>query len=425
MVGDVSDPFFGAMVKAVEQVAYRTGNFLLIGNGYHNVQKERQAIEQLIRHRCAALVVHAKMIPDEELAGLMKQIPGMVLINRILPGYETRCVALDDRYGAWLATRHLIQQGHTRIGYLCSNHDISDAEDRLQGYYAALEESGLPCNDRLVTFAEPDESGGEQAMTELLGRGRHFSAVACYNDSMAAGAMGVLNDNGIDVPREISLIGFDDVLISRYVRPRLTTVRYPIVTMATQAAELALALAEQRRAARLPICSARRWSVVTRWSPRRKAISHSDRGARRWPGNPAPRRCSASRSVHRNPGRRSRDRAPESRAAGIIDHMPLQFSGQPLTAGGGRDVQRRQPGKQILAADQIAAPEANRAEQLLAFHRNKGQRQRLRRLAMLHDAGEELPRQRLAAKGLPQPVGHLRGILRRSVQRQDRHTSFP
>ena len=83
-------------------------------------------------------------------------------------------------------------------------------------------------------------------MTELLGRGKNFTAIACYNDSMAAGAMGVLNDNGIAVPDEISLIGFDDVLISRYVRPRLTTVRYPIVTMATQAAELALALAENR-----------------------------------------------------------------------------------------------------------------------------------------------------------------------------------
>ena len=246
VVGDVSDPFFGAMVKAVEQVAYHTGNFLLIGNGYHNEQKERQAIEQLIRHRCAALVVHAKMIPDADLASLMKQMPGMVLINRILPGFENRCIALDDRYGAWLATRHLIQQGHTRIGYLCSNHSISDAEDRLQGYYDALAESGIPANDRLVTFGEPDESGGEQAMTELLGRGRNFTAVACYNDSMAAGAMGVLNDNGIDVPGEISLIGFDDVLVSRYVRPRLTTVRYPIVTMATQAAELALALADNR-----------------------------------------------------------------------------------------------------------------------------------------------------------------------------------
>ncbi|WP_313081324.1 substrate-binding domain-containing protein, partial [Atlantibacter sp.] len=228
------------------QVAYHTGNFLLIGNGYHNEQKERQAIEQLIRHRCASLVVHAKMIPDSELILLMKQIPGMVLINRIVPGFEKRCVALDDRYGAWLATRHLIQQGHTRIGYLCSTHAISDAEDRLQGYYYALKEHGLPCNDRLVTFAEPDESGGEQAMTELLGRGKQFTAVACYNDSMAAGAMGVLNDNGIDVPKEISLIGFDDVLISRYVRPRLTTVRYPIVTMATQAAELALALAQNQ-----------------------------------------------------------------------------------------------------------------------------------------------------------------------------------
>lgn len=246
VVGDVSDPFFGAMVKAVEQVAYRTGNFLLIGNGYHNEQKERQAIEQLIRHRCAALVVHAKTIPDDELTGLMKQIPGMVLINRILPGFEKRCVALDDRYGAWLATRHLISQGHTRIGYVCSNHPISDAEDRLRGYYDALKEHGLPCNERLVSYAEPDESGGEQAITELLGRGRNFTAVACYNDSMAAGALGVLNDNGIEVPGDISIIGFDDVLISRYVRPRLTTVRYPIVTMATQAAELAMSLAENR-----------------------------------------------------------------------------------------------------------------------------------------------------------------------------------
>lgn len=97
---------------------------MLIGNGYHNVQKERRAIEQLIRHRCAALVVHAKMIPDEELAGLMKQIPGMVLINRILPGYETRCVALDDRYGARLATRHLISRG-TRVSAICAQTTIS------------------------------------------------------------------------------------------------------------------------------------------------------------------------------------------------------------------------------------------------------------------------------------------------------------
>ena len=246
VVGDVSDPFFGAMVKAVDEIAWQTGNFLLIGNGYHNEEKERQAIEQLMRHRCAALVVHAKKIPDEELEKLMQQMPGMVLINRSLPAFQQRCIALDDRYGAWLATRHLIQQGHDQIAFICSTHTISDAEERLQGYYDALREFSLPCNDRLVAFGEPDEVGGEQAMTELLGRGRNFTAVACYNDSMAAGALAVLSDNGIRVPEEMSLIGFDDVLVSRYVRPRLTTIRYPIVTMAQQAAELALALANNR-----------------------------------------------------------------------------------------------------------------------------------------------------------------------------------
>ncbi|MES4614431.1 MAG: HTH-type transcriptional regulator GalR [Ewingella sp.] len=246
IVADVSDPFFGAMVKAVEQVAYATGNFLLIGNGYHNVDKERQAIEQLIRHRCAALVVHAKMLPDDELQSLMKQIPGMVLINRTLAGFEQRCVALDDRYGAWLATRHLIQSGHQRIAILCSNHGISDASDRLQGYLDALQEHNIPVDDKLIAYAEPDEIGGEQAMADLLGLGRSFTAVTCYNDSMAAGALSVLSDNSIDVPTDISLVGFDDVLISRYLRPRLTTVRYPVVAMANQAAQLALALANNQ-----------------------------------------------------------------------------------------------------------------------------------------------------------------------------------
>lgn len=169
VVGDVSDPFFGAMVKSVDDVAWQTGNFLLIGNGYHNEQKERQAIEQLMRHRCAALVVHAKIISDQELSGLMNQIPGMVLLNRIIPGFESRCVALDDRSGARLACRHLIQQGHQQIAFICSDHRISDASDRLLGYQDALLEQGLDYHERLVAYGEPDELGGEVAITELLG----------------------------------------------------------------------------------------------------------------------------------------------------------------------------------------------------------------------------------------------------------------
>ncbi|MGL6403698.1 HTH-type transcriptional regulator GalR [Aeromonas hydrophila] len=244
IVADVSDPFFGTMVKAVEQVAQATGNFLLIGNGYHDAAKEKHVIEQLIGHRCSGLVVHAKMLPDEELIQMMSYVPGMVLINRIVPGFESRCVALDDRYGSWLATRHLIQEGHKKIGFLCSNHQISDSQDRLQGYLDALQEHNIPVDESLISRGSPDELGGEAAMTELLSRGQQMTAVVCYNDSMAAGALSVLSDNGIEVPQELSLVGFDDVLISRYLRPRLTTVRYPIIAMATQAAELAIALAK-------------------------------------------------------------------------------------------------------------------------------------------------------------------------------------
>ncbi|MFM4759708.1 HTH-type transcriptional regulator GalR [Aeromonas veronii] len=244
IVADVSDPFFGTMVKAVEQVAQATGNFLLIGNGYHDAAKEKHVIEQLIGHRCSGLVVHAKMLADEELIQMMSYVPGMVLINRIVPGFESRCVALDDRYGSWLATRHLIQEGHKKIGFLCSNHQISDSQDRLQGYLDALQEHNIPVDERLISRGSPDELGGEAAMTELLSRGQQMTAVVCYNDSMAAGALSVLSDNGIEVPQELSLVGFDDVLISRYLRPRLTTVRYPIIAMATQAAELAIALAK-------------------------------------------------------------------------------------------------------------------------------------------------------------------------------------
>ncbi|PXZ05723.1 substrate-binding domain-containing protein [Gilliamella apicola] len=244
VVADVSDPFFGAMVSTVEKVASKTGHFLLIGNGYHNEQQEYNAITHLIEHRCSSLVVHAKMLPDNKLMKLMEQVPGMVLINRSLKDFEKRCISLDDRYGSYLAVKHLIQHGHTKIGYLCSNHEISDSSDRLQGYKDALIEYDLEINSNYIAFSSPNEQGGEQAMMSLLERNREITAIACYNDSMAAGAMSVLYDNDIKIPTDVSVIGFDDLLIARYLHPKLTTIRYPLHTMAEQAAELALRLAK-------------------------------------------------------------------------------------------------------------------------------------------------------------------------------------
>lgn len=240
VVMDVSDPFFGALVKAVDTVAQQHNKYLLIGNSYHQAEKERHAIEVLIRQRCNALVVHAKALGDAELIDFLDQVPGMVLINRIIPGYESRCVGLDNVSGAHIACRLLLRQGHRRIGFLGSNHPIEDVLQRQQGYIQALESADINPQESWRAYASPDLAGGEAAMIDLLGRNLNLSAVFAYNDSMAAGAMAVLKENGIMVPEQFSLVGFDDIPIARYTSPKLTTVLYPIVSMATLATRLAL-----------------------------------------------------------------------------------------------------------------------------------------------------------------------------------------
>lgn len=240
VVMDVSDPFFGALVKAVDTVAQRLHKHVLINNSYHQADKERHAIEVLIRQRCNALIVHAKALCDAELGSLMQQVPGMVLVNRIIPGFAHRCVCLDNVSGALMAMRMLQQYGHQRIGYLGSAHPIEDNDQRREGWSQALTEQGIFPVDSWCASGEPDLQGGEAAMVELLGRNLHLTAVFAYNDSMAAGALAALKDNGIAVPQQLSVVGFDDIPISRYTDPQLSTVRYPIVSMAKLATELAL-----------------------------------------------------------------------------------------------------------------------------------------------------------------------------------------
>ncbi|NVN81555.1 MULTISPECIES: substrate-binding domain-containing protein [unclassified Vibrio] len=243
LVNDVSAPFFGSMIKAIDTVASEQEKQLLIGSGYHDATKERNAINLLINSRCESLVVHSKGISDEELVKLANEVPGLVLINRIVPDIENRCIALDNRRGSYIATEYLIKNGHKHIGYICSSHNIEDAHDRLAGYLDALKDNGIEPSDEYIEYGEPDELGGEQAMVNLMAKNTDITAIATYNDYMAAGCLALLQENGIRIPEDISVIGFDDGHIARFIYPRLTTIRYPIQVMANQAVKLSLQLA--------------------------------------------------------------------------------------------------------------------------------------------------------------------------------------
>ncbi len=111
---------------------------------------------------------------------------------------------------------------------------------RREGWQRALREQGITAPDSWIGTGSPDMQGGEAAMVELLGRNPGLTAVFSYNDNMAAGALTALKDNGIAVPQQVSVIGFDDIPLARYTDPQLTTIRYPIVSMAKLATELAL-----------------------------------------------------------------------------------------------------------------------------------------------------------------------------------------
>ena len=249
VVMDVSDAFFGALVKAVDLVAQQHQKYVLIGNSYHEAEKERHAIE-------------------DELAQFMDNIPGMVLINRVVPGYAHRCVCLDNLSGARMATRMLLNNGHQRIGYLSSSHGIEDDAMRKAGWMSALKEQDIIPPESWIGTGTPDMPGGEAAMVELLGRNLQLTAVFAYNDNMAAGALTALKDNGIAIPLHLSIIGFDDIPIARYTDPQLTTVRYPIASMAKLATELALQGAAGNIDPRASHCFmptlVRRHSVATR-----------------------------------------------------------------------------------------------------------------------------------------------------------------
>ncbi|TKF94243.1 substrate-binding domain-containing protein [Vibrio lentus] len=244
LVGDISDPFFGTLVKAVDNVARENGKHILVGNGSHDREEERQAIELLINSRCDALVIHSKGLTDEELIAYAKEVKGLVLINRYIAEIANRCIFLDNKKGAYLATEYLIRHGHKNIACIASSHSIEDADERVQGYLSALSDYKIALSDSYIEYSAPTSEGGEYAMTNLLTKSLPITGIVAYNDYMAAGALSVLDENGIQAPDKMSIIGFDDGLIARYVHPKLTTIRYPIQMMAEKATRLALHLAK-------------------------------------------------------------------------------------------------------------------------------------------------------------------------------------
>jgi LacI family transcriptional regulator len=241
-VNEVSSPYFGAFVAGVEQVAREQGIHLMVSSGFADAVHEHASIEFLLERRCDGLVVQVEGLADEELIDLVRNGPAPVVVfGRAIAEIEDACVVMNNERGGALAAEYLLAHGHRRIGHVTGPLSFPDARERLHGYRRALEAAGVDHVERYVVESNFQEEGGARAAALLLDRAPEITAIFFGNDQMAAGGMRTLREAGLDVPQDISVVGFDDVFLAQYLTPSLTTVRQPLVDMGRAAAHLLLA----------------------------------------------------------------------------------------------------------------------------------------------------------------------------------------
>ncbi|WP_370979140.1 LacI family DNA-binding transcriptional regulator [Agaribacterium sp. ZY112] len=240
----MSPAFFGRLTSGAEKAARAQKFRLLVSNSMGLSQEEGEAIASFEEHACTAMVLHSKESDEKSLCELVAKHPALILINRFVADIAERCVWLDSLAGARQITEFLLEKGHRKFAIASSDAPEEDAVARVTGARQILAEAGIELDESDVVRTATDLDGGADAGRALLKRGIDFTALICHNDMQAVGAMNVLQDAGIRVPEDVSVVGFDNLYVSRACRPRLTTMTYPIEEMAAYAIELAIKLAD-------------------------------------------------------------------------------------------------------------------------------------------------------------------------------------
>lgn len=243
LVSELHGPIFGSMMSEIEKTLRAKGKHVIFTPGHSDKDTEREGIEFLLSRNCDALIIHAESLSDKELIELDKKSnAAFIYINRYIPELADQCIYLDNFRGGYLAAKNLLEHGHKDIAYISGPLWNNDSLDRLHGHQKAIQETGLVVNDALMATGDFHENSGYQAMTDLLATGIPFTAVACGNDEMAAGALRAITDAGKKVPGDMSCVGYDNIIFTRYMNPKLTTIHYPVDEMGKSAAELVMHL---------------------------------------------------------------------------------------------------------------------------------------------------------------------------------------
>lgn len=251
VIKDITGPSLAHVAAGVEQEASSRGRLSLVCSTHGDPEREDDLVQLMREQHAAAVVLVGGAVPDEayhrRMAGYATALDAagsrLVLVGRppLPAGVPATVVEYDDRGGAFQAAAHLLSAGHRRILFLSGEPGLSSAEQRRAGYLDALRAHGVAHAEDLDVPGAYTRGSGYLRTQEALRAGLDFTAVFAGTDAVAVGALAALREAGLRVPRDVSLVGFDDVPFATDLTPPLTTVRVPYEELGRTAVRLALA----------------------------------------------------------------------------------------------------------------------------------------------------------------------------------------
>lgn len=249
LVPNVQNPFFAELVCGVEESCRLAGYSVFLCNSDNDPKRQQQYMRTLLEKRIDGLLLSSAG-DDAELARIfqMARVPS-VTVDRLVPGARADRVSVNNREGAAAAVRHLLELGHRAIGCISGPVEFEVAQERIAGWRETLQEAGIEPQDHWLIHSDFSSHGGYEAGTQLLKAAPELTAVFASNDLMALGLMRASAEAARPVPQSLSVVGFDDIELSAYAYPSLTTVGSSIKELGREAGRMLLARIEQPQAA--------------------------------------------------------------------------------------------------------------------------------------------------------------------------------
>lgn len=224
VINDLMNPFFAEILVGLERKLVDAGYTVLMSHTSEDLGRQERVLQTLREQNVAGIALCPALGTDTELTSIVKDwgIPLVVMVRTLGTG-DYDFAGSDNTTGVGLAVRHLVAQGHRRIGFL-GGRSGPVLEQRLQGYRQALDEAGIPFESALVFTTNPTRAGGYDTMSTLLAQNTEVTAAVCYNDLVAFGALSALGERGLRAGTDFALMGFDNVLDAAHSNPPLSTV---------------------------------------------------------------------------------------------------------------------------------------------------------------------------------------------------------